>query len=278
MIPCTNIITHEAHCTSTRAHKRQKTIDNPCTQPTNDIDEAADLAAAIALSLSKYDRDIPNEKCLPTDKASTASSLIPIWSDSSVRITETDWKTACGGWVWAHNAHKCGKTVDSSDNENAENKVLAAYRAGLQFPTVALGALGSCQLFSVCKAALTAHPKASTSGKWLLRISTIDIDELWLKIKHSVEAGELGQCAKTGLIGSDCYLICVYTKDFRDEDDVKAVYGNLTLILTNFYDTGGQNSSSSSGTNVTFTHKNSKITHSYKADIVTTSFSKGYNT
>jgi hypothetical protein len=64
------------------------------------------------------------------------------------------------------------------------------------------------------------------SGKWLVFLSAATIDRYWQIIKGAVERGELGDSAKvaTGEMprqrDGHAYVICVYTYDHTDREDV----------------------------------------------------------
>ena len=77
------------------------------------------------------------------------------------------------------------------------------------------------------------------SGKWLIFLSETVIDRYWQKIKEAVEQGLLGETAKTSTVrhggmppevrrkkierGDNRYVICVYTYDYQDKDDVMRI-------------------------------------------------------
>ena len=77
----------------------------------------------------------------------------------------------------------------------------------------------------------------ATTGKWLIFRSRKSIDDTWLKVKEAHEKGLLGPEAKV----STCYdspfkpyknshVICVYTDDCEDKDDVIRVMTELENI------------------------------------------------
>ncbi|KAL8370034.1 hypothetical protein RB595_000407 [Gaeumannomyces hyphopodioides] len=73
-----------------------------------------------------------------------------------------------------------------------------------------------------------------TTGKWMLFISPQNVNEVWAKIARATSAGELGSAAKVATGGmlappdlARTRLICVYTRDFADLDDVGRVLGRL---------------------------------------------------
>jgi hypothetical protein len=65
------------------------------------------------------------------------------------------------------------------------------------------------------------------SGKWLIFLSPESIDRYWVKIKQAVEQGQLGSEAKVSTVGSlnkqGTYVICVYTYNYEDKDDVMRI-------------------------------------------------------
>lgn len=71
-------------------------------------------------------------------------------------------------------------------------------------------------------------------GKWLVFISTEDIDRFWRKIRAAVELGKLGNWAKVSTKGSlrkrKEHVICVYTYDYEDREDVMRIREILRKI------------------------------------------------
>jgi len=69
------------------------------------------------------------------------------------------------------------------------------------------------------------------SGKWLLFEHEFDIDSTWIKIGKATIEGELGPSSKvsTALSSSKSkrYVICVYTMDYLNLDDVNRVREKL---------------------------------------------------
>ncbi len=71
---------------------------------------------------------------------------------------------------------------------------------------------------------------AANMGKWLIFSNTDSVDEDWKKIKRCVESGQLSVSAKVSTYRNSMernhdntptsYVICVYTLDWRDKDDV----------------------------------------------------------
>jgi len=67
------------------------------------------------------------------------------------------------------------------------------------------------------------------SGKWLIFVSPDTVDDWWEIIKNRTEEGTLGAGAKVStalgacLRGAKQHVICVYTKDYTDKEDVNRV-------------------------------------------------------
>jgi hypothetical protein len=81
-----------------------------------------------------------------------------------------------------------------------------------------------------------SHEKAeyAYSGKWMLFPYTEDLDSTWATIRDATAAGTLGTAAKAAtarenpLASTDTSkLICVYTRDHRDIEDVRRVLARL---------------------------------------------------
>lgn len=66
-------------------------------------------------------------------------------------------------------------------------------------------------------------------GKWLIYRDGAEIDEVWKTIAESTFRGELGNSAKvsTAMPKQKRHVICVYTKNYLDLEDVKRARGKL---------------------------------------------------
>jgi len=78
-------------------------------------------------------------------------------------------------------------------------------------------------------------------GKWLIFVNIKDIDEVWGKIKKATEEGKLGGSAKVATARPNpnatnpgTKVICVYTYDWTDEEDVRKIRKELRKLgITN---------------------------------------------
>ena len=77
------------------------------------------------------------------------------------------------------------------------------------------------------------------SGKWPVFASRENVDEVWGKIREATEAGRLGTSAKVRtamplpqnpLNGKERRVICVYTRDWIDEQDIMRVREELRKL------------------------------------------------
>ncbi|KAL8925161.1 MAG: hypothetical protein Q9208_003666 [Pyrenodesmia sp. 3 TL-2023] len=79
-----------------------------------------------------------------------------------------------------------------------------------------------------------AKEKSFTTGKWMLFPSPEDVNSRWAVIAEATVNRELGIAAKVAPDNGEGdrtpRLICVYTKDFSDIEDVKRVLGRLVEL------------------------------------------------
>jgi hypothetical protein len=82
------------------------------------------------------------------------------------------------------------------------------------------------------------YPKPTArSGKWLLFVNRENVDETWAMIKTAVEEGKLGDSAKVATAKASplrrdaaTHVICIYTYDWTDREDVARVRSELRKI------------------------------------------------
>ena len=81
------------------------------------------------------------------------------------------------------------------------------------------------------------RPVFGKTGKWLLFIPLKDIDEEWSKIRSATVNGKLGPASKASTAmpnpnarNPDTKVICVYTCDHENEDDVMRVREELRRL------------------------------------------------
>ena len=80
----------------------------------------------------------------------------------------------------------------------------------------------------------TATKHSLTSGKWMLFPMSDDLPLVWRLVAEATAAGNLGPVSKVGIWepthATKPTVICVYTKDFSDLNDVKRVLSNLNEL------------------------------------------------
>ena len=81
------------------------------------------------------------------------------------------------------------------------------------------------------------HDSTERAGKWLIFVPVREVDEVWAKIKAATEEGLLGGSAKVATAmpnpnatSSDKKVICVYTYDWMDVDDVRRIRQELRKL------------------------------------------------
>lgn len=76
-----------------------------------------------------------------------------------------------------------------------------------------------------------AREKGCTSGKWMLFPMADDVNRFWSLVATATAAGELGHAAKVatddGSGNVTSRLICIYTEDFSEKEDVRRVLERL---------------------------------------------------
>lgn len=78
-----------------------------------------------------------------------------------------------------------------------------------------------------------AKEKGHTSGKWMLFPTPDDVNRIWSLVGTATANGELGHAAKVATDdggsgnAATSRLVCVYTEDFLDMEDVRRVLGRL---------------------------------------------------
>jgi len=77
-----------------------------------------------------------------------------------------------------------------------------------------------------------AHKHGCLVGKWMVFCGSKTVDANWTKIARAVAAGKLGYSAKVNPAGtgSSHFVICVYTEDFSDANDLSRVRQSLRAL------------------------------------------------
>lgn len=77
----------------------------------------------------------------------------------------------------------------------------------------------------------------ANGGKWLIFVPLSEIDDVWGKVMRATEEGKLGSSAKVATAkpnpnakNSNTKVICVYTYDWTDKNDVRRVREELRQL------------------------------------------------
>ena len=71
--------------------------------------------------------------------------------------------------------------------------------------------------------------KGEPVGKWLIFVERPKVDKAWEKVSKAVTGGKLGISAKVSTLaqGQHRHVICVYTYNYLDSEDVRRVRDRL---------------------------------------------------
>ncbi|CAI7629046.1 unnamed protein product [Penicillium viridicatum] len=152
-----------------------------------------------------------------------------------------------GPWIWMFNPHMPSKQNGDGDiptllrkgrellqeYENESATLREAHDKSGAKTTAALTRKLNPMRKELEKSILDlARETGVTSGKWMLFPTVDRVDEFWGAVARAMEKGELGDVAKVATDdgGGESRLICVYTDDFGDVEDVKRVVSKLVDI------------------------------------------------
>ncbi|MFZ3058561.1 MAG: putative phosphothreonine lyase domain-containing protein [Candidatus Methanoperedens sp.] len=81
------------------------------------------------------------------------------------------------------------------------------------------------------------QPLTHKTGKWLIFVGIENVDEVWAKVEKAYKEGKLGLAAKVATAklnpnatNPETKVICVYTYDWTDEEDVRRVREELRKL------------------------------------------------
>jgi hypothetical protein len=184
----------------------------------------------------------PSPTTLPQDRRGKTEPVARFLSRLPPSTTQV---ASTRPWIWMHNPH-----ISSSDNEDIPT-LLRKGRELLEEYENESTALREAHDKSGAKttAALTrklnplrreleknifalAQETGVTHGKWMLFPKVDQVDQYWGAVVRAMEKGELGDVAKVAPDDGSGQprLICVYTADFEDVEDVKRVVKKLVDI------------------------------------------------
>ncbi|KAI9800230.1 MAG: hypothetical protein M1825_004214 [Sarcosagium campestre] len=212
------------------------------------LDKQADDGPAAATSVRLH--NIYEGKNDARQLSETVDEFLARLPPRSTRLSEV------GPWIWIANPHpptpRAPAKSDVSGFKDVGNEVLEAWsarRADIQrsmsrkAQSTVTRVLNKERREIETRLLALAAERGVTHGKWLLFPSNgPTLDETWTKVSHAVAAGQLGSAAKVATVNDGesstaskvaedgGRLICIYTQDFRDKDDVKRVLVKLNQL------------------------------------------------
>lgn len=158
--------------------------------------------------------------------------------------------TAClGPWLWVQNPNRQLHEVERSDEKNVD----AFMKAAQELLDAHLVTKAKIEAANEGKAGGTISRYLSpyrekleddllrlavdthiTRGKWMLFPSVKDVTRVWRLVAEATSQGKLGPTSKVATHdpaqSKDERVICVYTYDFSDEQDVRRVLNELVSL------------------------------------------------
>ncbi|RVX74781.1 hypothetical protein B0A52_01058 [Exophiala mesophila] len=189
---------------------------------------------------------------IPTAKQ--LSETVPAFLKRLDPVTTQRTNGSSGSFIWIANpypapspSHNQTDTGDVAGFKKAGFDILNAYRQRKEEvqasnPSRAPGAITRMlrqlrpqleqDLIRVAKEHHVMH------GKWMLFPETSDVGRVWAIVAHATWDGKLGVSAKVATDGAGSAgsgpqtqrLICIYTHDFSDQDDVRRVVQNMKTL------------------------------------------------
>lgn len=175
---------------------------------------------------------------LPRDKRGRNESI----PDFLARLPPSKTSSEIGPWIWVYGpgpSSMGGRDVPSflkkgMDLLHGYEDTAASHRAAHEKSSAKTTAPLTRKL-NVLRRELEANILAAaresgvTAGKWMLFPTAKSVDSIWETIATAVANGDMGDGAKVATDDGSgkARLICVYTHDFGDKEDVKRVLGTL---------------------------------------------------
>ncbi|KAI1835784.1 hypothetical protein DTO006G1_9482 [Penicillium roqueforti] len=181
----------------------------------------------------------PETDSMPRNKRGKTEPVDHFLSRLPPSTTET---TVVGPWIWMYNPHLPSKTSGDvpallrrgrellQEYENGSAILREAHdRSGAKTTAALTRKLNPLRKELEKDILDLARETGVTNGKWMLFPTVGQVDEFWGVVVRAMEKGELGDAVKVATNGGSgaSRLICVYTADFGDVEDVKRVVSNL---------------------------------------------------
>lgn len=216
----------------TTATKRQKT-DHPGSGHIGTSEEGADLLNAQRFKgeVSAWQQDESIDDFL---------KRLPIAEPATAKVGP--WLWVCSPQITRARKARCDE-ADVSGFLHASRRLLEAFREQKtkiesanadKAPTTISRKLAPYRHRLEEDLLQSAVDHATTCGKWMLFPNATDLPRYWRSVAEATSQGKLGPGSKVATPGpsgvKDATLICIYTYDFADLDDVKRVLDQLLQL------------------------------------------------
>lgn len=179
---------------------------------------------------------------LPQDRrgrTETVAQFLSRLPPSTTEMTETR------PWIWIYNHHiprteegdvptllRKGQELLQAYERESNTLREAHDKSGIKTPGALTRKLNPLRRELEKDVLALAQETGVTHGKWMLFPTTDNVDECWATVARAMDEGELGDTAKVAPNNGSgqAPLICIYTVDFGDVEDVKRVVKKLVDI------------------------------------------------
>lgn len=181
-----------------------------------------------------------NKPYNPWEGDQMAKQLDETLDNFLVRLPPSTTTVASGPWIWIANPSSSQRPLQidvagfkTSGNELMEEYMNRKVKVEAQNPGKPPGFI--TRILKADRDWLEksivdlAKSKGMTNGKWMLFPFSNMVDEIWRKVAKATLEGSLGCAAKvaTDDDSGNQRLICIYTEDFTNEEDVRRVLSKM---------------------------------------------------
>ncbi|KAG7284118.1 hypothetical protein NEMBOFW57_010479 [Staphylotrichum longicolle] len=196
-----------------------------------------ETVSALEARVASFDVHNPYETC-PSARQLTES--IPAFLARLPPAT-TDWRPGLD-WIWIANPfHPPARAPLLAQFRKGGAERLALFAQFEKMTTTAAGGRGGGGAAKAQRDVAAERREAVAdlkalagachvvTGKWMLFPEPGQVNEVWGKVARATAEGGLGTVAKveTRIESGKARLVCVYTRDFRDKEDVARVLGRM---------------------------------------------------
>jgi len=154
-------------------------------------------------------------------------------------IKQEKWKTSTKDWIEQLYEKRYGKkSLDETNLKDRHDKIIRNQKQISNGYSNKKPSMTKDIYWIYSSNNLDNYPDTTErSGKWLIFEHISTIDDLWIKIQKALKEGKLGKIAKVSTekpnpnaVKPDIKVICVYTYDSDDEQDVMRIRKELRSL------------------------------------------------